>query len=301
MLRRPHLVSEDKENSMMPKSLIYALPLFMLFPLGLLAQESIEEQAKKIDRYINEAVSVDAFSGTVLLTKDGQPIYEKAAGEASKSYKISNNINTRFNIGSIGKIFTATAIMQLAQSGRLNLNDTIDKYLPDFPYAEKNEITIQQLLNHSAGLGDYFEHPDFYAKKENLREISYFLSLVYEMKLIAKPGEKFHYSNSRFVLLGAIIEKVSGQLYRTYIDERIFEPLDMKDTEIVYIEDIVPDMATGYYPKNADELQLNIFVQGRACSAGGIYHYCPQQLFRRRGAGGFRFGRYRIHGRVKAR
>lgn len=255
----------------MQRALICALSLFVLSPLGVSAQQSNEEVAAKIDRYIDEAVSLDAFSGTVLLTKDGRSIYERAAGEASKSYQIGNNINTRFNIGSVGKVFTATAIMQLAQSGKLKLDDTIDKYLPEFPYAEKDEITIQQLLNHSAGMGDYFEHPDFYAKKEALREISDFLSLVYEMKLVARPGEEFNYSNSGYVLLGAIIEKVSGQLYRTYIDENIFEPLEMKVTEIIYIEDIVPNIATGYYPKNADELQQNILVHGRACPAGGIF------------------------------
>jgi CubicO group peptidase (beta-lactamase class C family) len=122
-----------------------------------------------------------------------------------------------------------------------------------------------------AGLGDYFEHPDFYPKKETLRDISDFLRLVYGMKLVAKPGEKFSYSNSGYVLLGAVIEKVSGQLYRMYINEKIFKPLGMNDTGIIFIEDIVPNVATGYYPKNADELQSNILVHGRACSAGGIY------------------------------
>lgn len=258
------------ENRMRFKTMIFAVAFLMLSTRGVLAQDSTAELKEKIDAYVKEAVDLDAFSGTALVTKNGGMFYETAVGEASKSYKFKNTINTRFNIGSIGKIFTATAVMQLVQNGKIDLNDTIDKYLPDFPYPEKSQITISRLLSHTAGLGDFFEHPDFYARKQNIREISDFLPLIYEMKLVAKPGEKFQYSNSSFVILGAVIEKASGKIYRDYIRENIFQPLDMNDTDIIYREDIVYNVATGYFPKNADEIQQNVYYADRPSSAGGI-------------------------------
>jgi len=213
---------------------------------------------------------LDMFSGTVLVAKKGEVIYEGAFGEANKDHHVPNRMDTRFNIGSIGKTFTAVSIMQLLEAGKLQLTDPLSKFLPDFPFPEKDTITIHHLLTHSSGLGDYLDHKDYSCRMATLRKIEDTLSLVYDQKPEFPAGERFQYSNSGFLVLGAIIEKVSGLPYPEYIQEYIFQPLGMKESSIAFEEEILPNRSIGYTKHWDGTYTANVLSIPPACPAGGL-------------------------------
>ena len=133
-----------------------ALAALLAIPSPLLASKGAV-QAQHIETLVARHAQLDLFSGTVLVADHGKIVYARAYGEANKDYRIPNRLDTSYNIGSIGKVFTAVAVMQLVEAGKLRLDDTLSKHLPDYPFPEKDAITVQQLLNHSSGLGDYME------------------------------------------------------------------------------------------------------------------------------------------------
>lgn len=219
---------------------------------------------------VTRHAELDMFSGSVLVAKNGEVIYEGSFGEANKDHHVLNRLDTRFNIGSIGKTFTAVSIMQLVEAGKLQLTDPLGKFLQDFPFPEKDTITIHHMLTHSSGLGDYLEHKDYSRRMATLRKIEDALPLVYDQKPEFPAGERFQYSNSGFLVLGAIIEKVSGLPYPEYIQEYIFQPLRMKESCIAFEEEILPNRSIGY-TKNWDETYTaNVLSIPPACSAGGL-------------------------------
>jgi CubicO group peptidase (beta-lactamase class C family) len=237
----------------------------LVFILPLPAQEIIDQ----IDQVMDEFVNLDIFSGTVLVARDGEILYAKAFGEADKDFHVKNTLETKFNIGSIGKTFTGTAIMQLAEKGKLNVMDPVIKYLPYFPYGDK--ILIHHLLTHTSGTFNYFAHPDFEQKMYTIRSVSDALSLIYDQELrFQTPGEKFSYSNSGIVILGAVIEKLSGMSYADYLQENILKPTKMNDTGINYLDDIVENRAVGFDKMITGEFKRNIFSVPPANADGGI-------------------------------
>lgn len=224
---------------------------------------------EKIDKVMQEFIKLDQFSGTVLLAKNGNVLYKKAFGDANKSYNVKNTIDTKFNICSMGKMFTGVSIMQLEEQGKLQVNDPVIKHLKDFPFGDK--ITIHHLLTHTAGTGRFFSHPDYESKKSGMRNVKDMLPLVYEESLrFETPGEKFAYSNSGMIILGAIIEKISGKTYSDYIIENIFIPAKMNDTRMKLIDDIVENRALGYIKSISSKYLNNIFTIGSPSPAGGI-------------------------------
>ena len=226
--------------------------------------------ASRIAALVKAHSEFDMFSGTVMVAKNGKVIYEGAFGEADKDYGVPNRPNTRFNIGSIGKTFTAVSIMQLMEAGKLRLSDPLSKFLPDFPFPEKDLITIRHLLTHSSGLGDYLEHKDYNCRKASLKKIEDALPLVYDQKPEFPPGERFKYSNSGFLLLGAIIEKVSGLSYPAYLQEHIFKPLGMKESGIFFDDEVLPDRSIGYTKNWDGTYTANVRSVPPPCSAGGL-------------------------------
>lgn len=223
----------------------------------------------KIDEVMMQFVKLDQFSGSVLVARDGKVLYAKAFGEANKDHHVKNTLKTKFNIGSIGKTFTGIAIMQLAEKGKLKMTDPVINYLEDFPYGDK--ITIHHLLTHTSGTFNYFAHPEFPTKMFRMRSVSDTLLLIYDQELrFDTPGEQFFYSNSGIVILGAVIEKITGQSYSSYIKENILIPLKMYDTDINYWGEIVENRATGYIKSPTSRIQSNIFMVPPAGPDGGI-------------------------------
>lgn len=233
--------------------------------------ELLQEVASLIDRKAAD----DNFSGVVLLAKDGQPIFQRAVGLASKSYNVPNRMDTKFNLGSINKSFTAVAIMQLVAADKLALSDTIGKHLPDYPNkAAAAKITIQHLLDMKSGIGDIFGARFNATPKDRLRTISDYLPLFAEQPLLFEPGQGERYSNGGYIVLGAIIEKLTGQSYYDYVREHIFKPAGMENTDYYEADAIVPNLATGYTRRGdqAGKLVSNIYTKpARGSSAGGGY------------------------------
>jgi len=214
-------------------------------------------------------MKLDQFSGCVLVAKDGKPFYAKAFGESDKDFHVKNNLQTKFNIGSIGKTFTGTSIMQLAQNGKLSVTDPVVKYLPDFPFGDK--IKIHHLLTHTSGTFNYFAHPEFRNKITTIRSVKDALPLIYDQQLLFDtPGERFTYSNSGIVILGAVIEAVSGQSYSDYIQQHIMKPTGMNNTGINYLDEVIENRAVGYDKSPTGIFIRNIFRVPPANADGGI-------------------------------
>ena len=204
------------------------------------------ELSKELDAYFEQAAADDKFSGAVLVAKNGEPIFKKAYGFANKDGSVVNNIDTKFDLGSINKMFTAIAIAQLAERGKLSFTDTVGKLLRDYPNkAVAEKVTVHHLLTHTSGMGSYFNEK-FRAKLNNLRTVSDYLPLFVDDPLAFEPGAKWQYSNSGFALLGLIVEKVSGQNYFDYVKQNIFKPAGMVNTDSYERDKEVANIAIGY-------------------------------------------------------
>lgn len=180
------------------------------------------EIAQRVEAYVDKMAAADLFSGTVLLARDGKPFFQKACGQASKAFNAPNRLDTKFNLGSMNKMFTAVAVAQLAQQGKLAFEDLLIKHLPDYPNKEiAGKITIHQLLTHTSGLGDYFTEKFMETSKDRFRTIQDFFPLFVDKPLTGEPGQKFRYSNAGFMVLGAVVEKVSGENYFDYVRNHI--------------------------------------------------------------------------------
>lgn len=235
----------------------------------------------QLESLIEKAAVEDSFSGAVLVAKDGKPIFEKAVGFANKETKLRNKTTSRFNLGSINKSFTSVAIGQLAQQGKLGYTDTIAKHLPDYankPVAEK--VTIHQLLTHTSGLGDYLNSESL-AQIKTLREL---LPLFINQPLLFEPGQKVQYSNSGYVVLGLVIERLSGRSYYDYVNENIFKPARMTRTDSYELDQKVDDLAVGYTsmtregPQPGPRRANTSTLAGKGSSAGGGYSTVEDML-----------------------
>lgn len=226
------------------------------------------------EKYLSQLAKDDKFSGTVLIAKDGKPVFAKAYGMADKARKTPNRADTIYNLGSINKLFTMLAIGILADEGKLSLDDKLGKFLPDYPNKDAREkITVTHLLTMSSGVGDFFG-PEFEAApKEKLRTNADFIPLFASKPLLFEPGKGNRYSNGGFILLGAIIEKASGKSYYDFVRERIFKPIGMTKTDSYLSDAKVANLAMGY----THELDPNKWMPNtstrpaRGSSAGGGY------------------------------
>lgn len=209
-----------------------------------------DELNHALNAFLEQRSADDGFSGAVLVAKHGLPVFQKAYGVANKKTNSANNIETKFNIGSMSKMFTAVAIVQLAERGKLDFGDTIYKHLPNYPNKSvAAKVTIHQLLTHTSGMGNY-QNEKFFARLEKMRTVADLLSLFVNEPLAFEPGAKWQYSNSGYVVLGAIVERVSGQDYFSYVKEHIFKPAGMRKTDSYEKTAKVSNLAVGYTRMN---------------------------------------------------
>jgi CubicO group peptidase (beta-lactamase class C family) len=226
-----------------------------LMTAACLAQEAKAPAPKKTEKEVVAAlekemaaqVAADEFSGVVLLAKDGKPVFRKAYGMADLGLKVPNNPETKFNLGSINKVFTRLSIEQLALDGKLSLDDTVAKWIPDYPDKDvAAKVTIRQLLEMRSGLGDIFT-PEYREAAKDLFLKPRDLFPVFAGKpLHFEPGTGQRYSNAGYVVLGAIVEAVSGQDYYEYVREHIFRPAGMTNTDSWELDVPVANRAVGY-------------------------------------------------------
>ncbi len=234
---------------------------------------SKEQLTSTLNDYLSDLAAKDVFSGNVLIAKDGKTVYSGSSGFADRANKLRNKPSTRFNVGSIDKAFTKTAIEQMVARGKLSLADTIGKLLPDYPQAESRAATVDQLLHHSAGIADVFG-PDFdRISKDRFRSNADYYKFVSAAKPLFAPGARTQYCNGCYVVLGAIIERMSAMPYERYVEENIFKPTGMDSTGFLQADGINPDVAVGYTrPEHGSSMQSNVLMNGAAgCAAGGGY------------------------------
>ncbi|HDZ25822.1 MAG TPA: class A beta-lactamase-related serine hydrolase [Candidatus Aminicenantes bacterium] len=205
----------------------------------------------------------DVFSGTVLIAKGDEVLLTRACGEASKRFHVPNNIETKFNLGSMNKMFTATAVTQLVEKDLLSFEDTIDKYVDEswLPKDITSKITVHHLLTHTSGLGSYFNEAYMKGSKGLYRKVNDFKPLLEGEKPAFEPGERFRYSNTGMLLLGVVIESVTGQSYFDYIHKNIYKPAGMKNSDSYEMDYPVENLAIGYSPdlKSKYGWQNNLF------------------------------------------
>jgi CubicO group peptidase (beta-lactamase class C family) len=242
-----------------------------------------KELAGAVRGLLEARTKADEFSGVVLVAKDLRPIFHEAYGFADRDKKVSNRKDTKFNLGSINKIFTRVAIHQLALQGKLSLDDPIKKFLPDYPNAEAAEkVIVRQLLNMTSGIGDFFGDRYDATPKEKIRTLQDYLPLFADKTLEFAPGTSNKYSNGGYIVLGLIVEKVSGVDYYTYVRQNIFKPCGMLDTDAFLRDGTTPNLARGYTREAgaaAGPRVLNFAtLPGRGSSAGGGYSTAADML-----------------------
>jgi len=195
---------------------------------------------------IDKRVAADNFAGAVLIAKDGKPVFKAAYGLADREKKTPNQLDTQFRIGSMNKMFTAVSVLQLAQAGKIKLTDPLGKYLTDYPNKDlASKVTIHHLLTHTGGTGDFFG-PEFDKHRLELRTLQDYVKLYGERGVEFEPGSKWEYSNYGFLLLGVLVEKVSGQSYYDYVAEHVYKPAGMTLTASLAEDQVVPSRSVGY-------------------------------------------------------
>lgn len=233
------------------------------------------DQAAAIDALVARAgaqATQDAFAGVLLVARGGEPLLRRAWGSADRGTDAPVTLDTRFRLGSMNKMFTAIAILQQVQAGRLSLEGTVGQYLPDYPNREVAQVTIRQLLTHSGGTGDIFG-PEFDTHRLSLKTHADYVRLYGARGPDHLPGEAHRYSNYGFLLLGAIVEQVSGQSYYGYVDEHLFAPAGMHDSGSLPEDVAVPGRAQAYTRAGATAPWTNAAdtLPYRGTSAGGGY------------------------------
>ncbi len=237
--------------------------------------------AAEADAHLQVLAREGQFSGVVLIAKDGKPVFRKAYGFANLGDRVPNREDTKFNMASMGKMFTAVAVLQLAQAGKLSLDGTVGAYLPDYPNADvRDGVTIRQLLTHTSGMGNFWEE---HAKraKEQFKAVTDYLPLFASQPLAFKPGTSFAYSNSGYMVLGLIIERVTGQSYFDYVRAHIFAPAGMTDTDAYELDYVTPNLATGYTrsPDRPGAWMNNLYVNVvKGGPAGGGFSTADDML-----------------------
>jgi D-alanyl-D-alanine carboxypeptidase len=204
------------------------------------------ELSRALDAHVSALGAMDAFSGVVLVAKSGTPVFEKAWGLADRDRRTPNAATTRFNLGSINKIITKTAVAKLMSEGRLALTDTIATLLPDYPNVAARTATVSQLLEHRAGIANFFGAGFSEAPKSQLRSNADYYNYVAPMPLLFEPGARRQYCNGCYVVLGAIIERLSGMTYEDYVARHVFAPAGMTSAGSFRSDALPPDTARGY-------------------------------------------------------
>jgi len=220
---------------------------------------------------IDKAASAGKFSGVWLWSKNGKAITSGARGKADREKGIDNTLDTRFRIGSMNKMFTAVATLQLVERGKLSLDDTIGKILPEYPNTNvASRVKVRHLLSHTGGTGDIFG-PEFEAHRLELRTLQDYVRLYGERDLQFEPGSKWEYSNYGFVLLGVLIEKVSGKSYYDFVAENVYKIAGMTNSGSEPESVEVQNRSKGYMRDQFEMVANEPTLPWRGTSAGGGY------------------------------
>jgi D-alanyl-D-alanine carboxypeptidase len=237
-------------------------------------------QARKLDTLIRDYAKEHNFNGTILIQNKGKEIYQKSFGVADRAFNVPIDNGTRYKIASITKAFTAVLILQLYEQGKLDLHRTIKTYLPDYAGEAAERVTIHHLLNHTSGMqnmdnigsaGEAIKNGlDQYQLPHTIDQL---LTRYCSGKLVHEPGKVYDYDNAEYIILGKIIERLTGETYAEALKERILMPLGMQDSGLLYQYNIVKNLANTYFSR--DDLKrlandLPVYIENWY-AAGAIY------------------------------
>lgn len=241
---------------------------------------SAREIRARVAPLLSTLVAADSFSGVVYVAKGAEPIYAGAFGLASKTWNMPNRLDTRFNLASITKMFTAVAVARLVEQGKLSFSDKVGDVLPDYPNKDvAQKVTLHQLLSHTSGLIGARAMAEKNPLPQRARTVGEMLKQFVSEPLSFPPGQRFDYSNAGYILLGAVIEKASGQSYYDYVRDHVFKPAGMRDTDFYELDAEPRNLATGFMDGPGGTRLSNIFdLDVKGSPAGGAYSTGPDMV-----------------------
>ena len=247
-------------------------------------RSNVDQSKKEIEKHVERAGRKDTFSGVVLIAEASKPIVNIAKGYADKAFNVTNKPDTKFNIGSMNKMFTALSIAQLIGKNKLSTDDTLNDIIPGAHKSQAaKSITIYHLLSHQAGLGGLFERPKYDKRLRYLTNTD-LLPIFADQPLLFEPGSRSMYSNEGYIVLGAIIEKVTGENYHDYVRKNIADPSGMSNTGPFALDESTSNLAIGYMQYENDPFGLDprhpnyMFLGWRGNACGGGYSTAPDLL-----------------------
>lgn len=247
----------------------------LLSPILFLARsvDSKSTAASRINQMMEARHAAGDFNGTVLVARQGKVIYGRGFGLANREWNIPNDLQTKFEIGSMTKQFTAMLILQLVNDGKIRLDGTLSQYLPYYRPDTGKRVTIGELLSHTSGIPNFTDIPDLLnGPASRVRyAVQEFAQKYCSGDLQFEPGTKFAYSNSGYFLLGAILEEVSGESYEKLLQDRIFTPLGMKDSGYTHSETIIAHRAAGYERSPSGLQNARYYDMSIPFAAGALY------------------------------
>jgi D-alanyl-D-alanine carboxypeptidase len=243
-----------------------------------IARMSEAELIKAVKMRLDLLAGQGLFSGSVLIARHDEVLFTDVRGEQDRDKGVPNRLDTRFNLGSMNKMFTAVAIAQLAQAGKLKLTDTVGKHIPNYPNRDvASKVTIHHLLTHTGGTGDTFG-PERDANLDKLKEPKDYIALYGKRPLRFEPGAQFEYSNYGMVLAGAIVERASRMSYYDYVRKNIYDRAGMKSTDSYWTRQAPRNLAKGYVDRDGTVRSNQASLGPRGSPAGGGYSTCEDLL-----------------------
>lgn len=240
--------------------------LLLIMPVTMVAQKNYPQL---LDDYMQAELKIKQFNGAVVVIQKEKVIYKKAFGLADREWDVGNTIDTKFRIGSITKQFTAACIMQLAEQGKLSVDDKLTKYFPDYPKGDS--VTIHMLLNHTSGIMNYTNIPEFWPKAVIPLSIDSMIAVFKNKPYDFSPGMQWNYSNSGYFLLGVIVEKASGKKFRDYLWEHVIQKAGLKNTDMDRLDSLLTYRAKGYAKTPTGWRHANYISMESPFSAGAMF------------------------------
>jgi CubicO group peptidase (beta-lactamase class C family) len=255
------------------RSLLGAIAFVLLTAAASLAQDdstALSAGLARMEQVVQSHVSAGTFMGTVLVARDGKIVFDKAYGMANLELDVPNTPDTKFRLGSITKQFTAAAILLLEERGKLKIDDRVKTYLPDAPMAW-DRITVHNLLTHTSGIPNFTASADYSTIKLSSRTAAAAVAAFRDRPLDFGPGEKYSYSNSGYLVLGSIVEAVSGQSYEKFVAENLFSPAGMSDSGYDSNTAVIKRRASGYIKTPGGYVNAGYIHMSIPHAAGALY------------------------------
>ena len=228
------------------------------------------QDTARMEQVAQSYVNNKQFMGSVLVAQNGKLLLNKGYGFANLEWNVPNSPESKFRLGSVTKQFTAACILMLEERGKLKIDDPVKKYMPDAP-AAWDKVTIFHLLTHTSGIPSFTGFPDYASTEAIATTPEKSVARFRDKPLEFQPGEKWNYSNSGYVLLGYLIERISGESYSQFVQKNIFTPLGMKDSGYDSNSAIILHRASGYTPNEKGLINTGYIDMTIPLSAGGLY------------------------------